>query len=41
LYIRCETPDLKTVEILAPARDVQPETAGIIVVASIDVRKVS
>jgi hypothetical protein len=37
LYTRCETLDLKTVEILAPARGVQPETAGIIVIAPIAV----
>jgi hypothetical protein len=36
LYIRCETLGLKTIEILAPARDVQPENAGIIVIAPCD-----
>jgi hypothetical protein len=41
LYILYEPLQLKTIEILSPARDVQPETTGIIVIASITVTKVS
>jgi hypothetical protein len=40
LYIRYEVLDLETIEILSPIRDVQPETTGIIVIASIEVRKI-
>jgi hypothetical protein len=40
LYIRYEILHLKTIEILSPSRDVQPETTGIIVAASITVRRV-
>jgi hypothetical protein len=41
LYIRYETLDLKTIEILSPSRDVQPATTGIIVIADITVTKVA
>jgi hypothetical protein len=40
LYIRYEPLQLKTIEILSPSRDIQPDMTGIIVIASLTVTEV-